>query len=232
MTPAPPTTPWRSGARKKPWHTPASDEVTTGLALAARGGDPDKTDHFVRALHHDVRRYVAHLSADPQAADDLTQDVFVRAPTALPRFEGRSSARTWLLSIARRTVVDDLRRTAARPRLSDRYDWQTAAEQSQPTGVPGFEEGSRWRSCSRCSLPTGARRSSSPSSSAWGTRRRPRRSGAPSAPSAPGWPVRGRPDGPAHRDRPGSRAPGCRRSGPHAREETRTDGDTGLTAER
>ncbi|RSS40565.1 sigma-70 family RNA polymerase sigma factor [Streptomyces sp. WAC08241] len=141
MTPAPPTTPWRSGARKKPWHTPASDEVTTGLALAARGGDPDKTDHFVRALHHDVRRYVAHLSADPQAADDLTQDVFVRALTALPRFEGRSSARTWLLSIARRTVVDDLRRTAARPRLSDRYDWQTAAEQSQPTGVPGFEEG-------------------------------------------------------------------------------------------
>ncbi|RSS78950.1 sigma-70 family RNA polymerase sigma factor [Streptomyces sp. WAC06614] len=122
-------------------HTAGSDEAVTRLALAARDGDPEKTDRFVRALQRDVWRYVAFLSADPQAADDLTQDVFVRALPALPRFEGRSSARTWLLSIARRTVVDSIRRSAARPRLSDRHDWQTAAEQAQPQGLPGFEDG-------------------------------------------------------------------------------------------
>ncbi|GHG37220.1 sigma-70 family RNA polymerase sigma factor [Streptomyces zaomyceticus] len=80
-------------------------------------------------------------AAHPQAADDLTQDVFVRALPALPRFEGRSSARPRLLSIARRTVVDSIRRSAARPRLSDRHDWQTAAEQEQPQRLPGFEDG-------------------------------------------------------------------------------------------
>lgn len=122
-------------------HTPGSDEAVTRLALAARDGDPEKADRFVRALQRDVWRYVAFLSADPQAADDLTQDVFIRALPALQRFEGRSSARTWLLSIARRTVVDSIRRSAARPRLSDRHDWQTAAEQAQPYGVPGFEDG-------------------------------------------------------------------------------------------
>uniref|UniRef100_A0AAU2JIL2 RNA polymerase sigma factor n=1 Tax=Streptomyces sp. NBC_00049 TaxID=2903617 RepID=A0AAU2JIL2_9ACTN len=118
-----------------------TDAAVTRLALDARDGDPVKADRFVRALHRDVWRYVAYLSADTQAADDLTQDVFLRALAALPRFEGRSSARTWLLSIARRTVVDSLRHAAARPRISDRNDWQTAAEQTQPYDVPGFDEG-------------------------------------------------------------------------------------------
>ncbi|WP_327167443.1 sigma-70 family RNA polymerase sigma factor [Streptomyces subrutilus] len=145
--PAPPAAPARPSPASPPpggrtsRRTPGSDAEVTLLALAARDGDPVKTDRFVRALHRDVWRYVAYLSADPQAADDLAQDVFLRALTGLHRFEGRSSARTWLLSIARRTVVDSLRHAAARPRLSDRCDWQAAAEQAQPHGIPGFEDG-------------------------------------------------------------------------------------------
>ncbi|MFG3350177.1 sigma-70 family RNA polymerase sigma factor [Streptomyces sp. NPDC048018] len=118
-----------------------NDAATTRLALAARNGDPAKADLFVRALHRDVWRYVAYLSADRQAADDLTQEVFLRAITALPRFQGRSSARTWILSIARRTVADSLRHAAARPRLSDRDDWQAEVEHTQRPGLPGFEDG-------------------------------------------------------------------------------------------
>ncbi|MFJ9592031.1 sigma-70 family RNA polymerase sigma factor [Streptomyces virginiae] len=140
MTPALTTQSCTAGERPAR-HTEDFDAAVTRLALAARDGDRAKTDRFVRALHRDVWRYVAYLSADTQAADDLTQDVFLRALAGLHRFEGRSSARTWLLSIARRTVVDSLRHAAARPRLSDRCDWQTAAEQAQPYGVPGFEDG-------------------------------------------------------------------------------------------
>ncbi|KOU82546.1 MULTISPECIES: sigma-70 family RNA polymerase sigma factor [Streptomyces] len=140
MTPALTTQSCTAGERPAR-HTEDSDAAVTRLALAARDGDRAKTDRFVRALHRDVWRYVAYLSADTQAADDLTQDVFLRALAGLHRFEGRSSARTWLLSIARRTVVDSLRHAAARPRLSDRCDWQAAAEQAQPYGVPGFEDG-------------------------------------------------------------------------------------------
>ncbi|MGZ9934595.1 sigma-70 family RNA polymerase sigma factor [Streptomyces sp. NC-S4] len=135
------TTPSCTAGDRPARRTPDSDAAVTRLALDARDGDPVKTDRFVRALHRDVWRYVAYLSADTQAADDLTQDVFLRALASLHRFEGRSSARTWLLSIARRTVVDSLRHAAARPRLSDRCDWQAAAEQTQPYDVPGFEDG-------------------------------------------------------------------------------------------
>ncbi|MEU9949479.1 sigma-70 family RNA polymerase sigma factor [Streptomyces sp. NPDC047939] len=119
----------------------AEDTVSTGWALAARAGDREAADAFVRALHRDVVRFVAHLSADPQAAEDLAQDTFLRALRTLHRFEGRSSARTWLLTIARRAVIDDFRRTAARPLLADTHDWRATIERAQPTGLPGFEEG-------------------------------------------------------------------------------------------
>ncbi|MCX5250614.1 sigma-70 family RNA polymerase sigma factor [Streptomyces sp. NBC_00201] len=121
--------------------TAALDESITAWALAARGGDIDAVEQFVRALQRDVQRYVAHLCADPQAVDDLAQDTFLRALGSLHRFEGRSSARTWLLSIARRAVIDSYRYAAARPRLSDTPDWQLAVELAQPCDLPGFDDG-------------------------------------------------------------------------------------------
>ncbi|WP_405392049.1 sigma-70 family RNA polymerase sigma factor [Streptomyces sp. NBC_01102] len=139
MIPALPPRP--AVGKRTPRDTRGADERATRLALAARSGDAEAMDRFIRVLHHDVRRYVAFLSPDPQAADDLTQDTFLRALGSLHRFEGRSSARTWLLSIARRTVVDSLRRAAARPRPADRNDWQSAVERSQPRGLPGFDDG-------------------------------------------------------------------------------------------
>ncbi|MGW7006630.1 sigma-70 family RNA polymerase sigma factor [Streptomyces sp. NPDC054933] len=121
--------------------TARDDEQLTGWALAARGGDPDAVERFVRATHRDVWRFVAHLSGDVHGADDLTQETYLRALTSLPRFAGRSCARTWLLSIARRVVIDRYRSAAARPRTVDAADWQAAAERAQPSCLPGFDEG-------------------------------------------------------------------------------------------
>lgn len=96
------------------------DPITT-LALAAGRGDRAALDKFIRATERDVWRTVAFL-ADPGSADDLTQETYLRVIGALPRFAGRSSARTWLLSIARRVVVDQVRRNQARPRTTSAVD--------------------------------------------------------------------------------------------------------------
>ncbi|WP_210584072.1 sigma-70 family RNA polymerase sigma factor [Streptomyces sp. GESEQ-35] len=133
-------TPALSSEREETKQT-SREESITAWALAARGGDPDAVERFVHALHRDVRRYVTFLGADPQSADDLTQDTFLRALGSLHRFEGRSSARTWLLSIARRAVIDNIRHSASRPRLSDTDDWQSAVERTQPRDLPGFDDG-------------------------------------------------------------------------------------------
>ncbi|BCL25641.1 sigma-70 family RNA polymerase sigma factor [Streptomyces aurantiacus] len=141
VLPAPRSTRAADHVTAEPGATASRDESATAWALAARGGDPEAVDRFVRALHPDVVRYITHVGADHQAADDLAQDTFLRALGSLHRFEGRSSARTWLLSIARRTVVDSLRYAAARPRLADADDWTICADRARPSGLPGFEEG-------------------------------------------------------------------------------------------
>lgn len=112
------------------------DDDVTRLALAAGRGDDAALVEFIKATQRDVWRSVAYLG-DPGMADDLTQETFVRAIGALPRFSGRSSARTWLLSIARRVVVDQIRHNQARPRAHHGVDVDKVLETHRP--VPGFE---------------------------------------------------------------------------------------------
>jgi RNA polymerase sigma-70 factor (ECF subfamily) len=95
----------------------SDDEAVTALALAAARGNAAALEAFIKATQHDVWRFVAYLS-DGASADDLTQETFLRAIGAIPRFSGRSSARTWLLAIARRVVADHIRYLRSRPRTA------------------------------------------------------------------------------------------------------------------
>ncbi|AKK10172.1 RNA polymerase sigma factor [Corynebacterium uterequi] len=107
--------------------SPHQHDRVTELALRAGKGDKRALDEFIRATHDDVWRLLAHL-AGPELADDLTQDTYLRVLGALPRFAARSSARTWLLSLARRAWVDNIRRERSRPRASTvTYEDATAA---------------------------------------------------------------------------------------------------------
>ena len=83
-------------------------DALSRLARAARGGDRDALDRLVEGTYDQVWRLCARL-VDEQCADDLAQDTYVRAVGALPNFRGQSSARTWILSIARNTCMDELR---------------------------------------------------------------------------------------------------------------------------
>lgn len=98
------------------------DELTD-LAFAARAGDGGALATLVRRTQADVWRLCAHL-VDAAAADDLTQECFERAIGALPRYEGRAPVRTWLLAIARRTCMDELRRRTRRRNLVARVTAQ------------------------------------------------------------------------------------------------------------
>ncbi|WP_327120477.1 RNA polymerase sigma factor SigC [Nocardia sp. NBC_01730] len=116
-----------------------SDEQLTALALSAGAGDRNALEDFIRSTQRDVWRFVAHLT-DVQSADDLTQETFLRAMGSLPRFAGRSTARTWLLSIARRVVVDRFRNVAARPKSAHVPDWSQTLDQRPDRRAPDFSE--------------------------------------------------------------------------------------------
>lgn len=93
------------------------DELTR-LLLAAAGGDQAASASFIRRTQADVWRFCAHL-VDPGVADDLTQEVYLRAMRGAAGFRGDSSARTWLLAVARRTAADEIRRRQRHRRLPD-----------------------------------------------------------------------------------------------------------------
>ncbi|WP_241520463.1 RNA polymerase sigma factor SigC [Mycobacterium paraense] len=95
----------------------SDDEAVTELALAAARGNERALEAFIKATQQDVWRFVTYLS-DAGSADDLTQETFLRAIGAIERFSGRSSARTWLLAIARRVVADHIRHAQSRPRTA------------------------------------------------------------------------------------------------------------------
>lgn len=115
------------------------DDRITALALAAGRGDRRALGEWVRATQADVWRLLAHLT-DTDRADDLTQETYLRAFGSLPRFAGRSSSRTWLLSIARRVLVDHIRATSTRPRIV-RAEWEPIADEhaARQDGA-GFED--------------------------------------------------------------------------------------------
>ncbi len=93
----------------------------THLLLAARDGDHHALDAAIREGQGEVWRLALHL-VGPGAADEVTQDTFVRAWRALPAFRGDSSGRTWLLAIARRACADHVRGEVRRRRLTGRLE--------------------------------------------------------------------------------------------------------------
>ncbi|MCZ7376575.1 sigma-70 family RNA polymerase sigma factor [Micromonospora sp. WMMC250] len=113
---------------------PADDvarDQATEWALTARHGDPTAQAAFVRLTQAEVWRFAAALIG-PDTADDLTQETYLRAFRALPAFEGRSSARTWLLGIARRACADHLRAVIRRRRLDERLTANAHTDRPHP----------------------------------------------------------------------------------------------------
>jgi len=84
----------------------------TSLALAAKAGDDRALHTLVRVTQPHVWRLCAHLG-DREAADDLTQETYLRALRSLAGYRADSPVRVWLFAIARRVVADDI---AARQR--------------------------------------------------------------------------------------------------------------------
>lgn len=73
-------------------------------------GDDDGLHALVVSYRDGLMLYLNGFTRDIHAAEDLTEDVFVKLAVEKPRFHGKSSFRTWLYAIARNLAVDTLRR--------------------------------------------------------------------------------------------------------------------------
>ena len=125
-----------------PMQSEFHDAAVTDLALRAARGDRRALTKFIAETHDDVWRLLAHL-ADADRADDLTQETYLRVLGALPRFAARSTARTWILSLARRVWVDSVRHDMARPRKTA-GDWEDQASETPASETTGGQTWAEW----------------------------------------------------------------------------------------
>jgi len=78
------------------------------LIALARGGDAAAFGEFVHRHAADVHRWMAR-SVGVQEADDMTQEVFLRAYRGVGSFRGDAPPRAWLASIADNAVKNRYR---------------------------------------------------------------------------------------------------------------------------
>ena len=92
---------------------PGSDEA---LLAGFATGDRDAAARFVRCYQTRVYGLALTILGDPQAAEDVAQETFVRAWRHASSYQARRGAvSSWLLTIARNLAVDRARLRRAMP---------------------------------------------------------------------------------------------------------------------
>ncbi|MCX6465940.1 MAG: sigma-70 family RNA polymerase sigma factor [Pseudonocardiales bacterium] len=72
----------------------------------ARAGDDAAFGRLVEPLRRELHAHCYRMLGSAHDADDALQDALVRAWRGMGRFEGRSSLRSWLYTVATRTCID------------------------------------------------------------------------------------------------------------------------------
>ncbi|HKW24940.1 MAG TPA: sigma-70 family RNA polymerase sigma factor [Terriglobales bacterium] len=88
------------------------------LVNAARAGDVEAFGELVKRYDRQVFRVVRHLTENPQDAEDIVQEAFVKAFCNIKSFEGRSAFCTWLIRIAVNEALGRIRHRQKFPHSS------------------------------------------------------------------------------------------------------------------
>jgi len=80
------------------------------LVQRAKQGDAEAFARLAAKYKDRIYNYVARLCGDAPEAEDLTQEVFIRAFVAMRRFRGTATFQTWLYKIATNMALDVLRK--------------------------------------------------------------------------------------------------------------------------
>ncbi|MBL8228224.1 MAG: RNA polymerase sigma factor [Bryobacterales bacterium] len=92
-----------------------TERATGGFAEEARSGRREEAfETLVTIYQHKVYRLALTMLRNPQAAEDATQETFLRVWKALPGFRGDSEISTWIYSIARNRCLSMLNRSSSK----------------------------------------------------------------------------------------------------------------------
>src|SRR5438067_6220133 len=106
------------------------------LIDAARGGDEGAYGRLVESYRSELHAHCYRMLGSVHDAEDALQEALLRSWRGLPRFEGRSSLRSWLYTIATNTSLNTIER---RPKRVLPIDYGPAADPHEGPGEPIVE---------------------------------------------------------------------------------------------
>src|SRR5450755_590885 len=93
---------------------PGATPEERGLLAAARAGDEGAYRRLVEPHRAELHAHCYRMLGSVHDAEDALQDTLLRAWRGLARFEGRSSLRSWLYTIATNTCLNAIERRPKR----------------------------------------------------------------------------------------------------------------------
>ena len=115
------------------------------LMTAVAEGDERSFGPLFQLLHGHIRRFLLSMMRDEHAVEDLTQKTFVKLWRARGQYALGSPLKPWVLAIARRTMLDEMRRRRrSRDHLTDDGVLPDATEHEAP-GAGASEIDIRYR---------------------------------------------------------------------------------------
>lgn len=110
------------------------------LIQRACSGDANAFEELVKAYYPSVLNFSYRLLGNRADAEDVTQEVFLRAALKLASLKDRSAFETWLFSIASSASRDMMRKRSRQADRDASYHECHHAEDSQPGSETGLWE--------------------------------------------------------------------------------------------
>ncbi|HFE36914.1 MAG TPA: sigma-70 family RNA polymerase sigma factor [Gammaproteobacteria bacterium] len=112
------------------------DEQTLINQLLA--GSEEAYRYAVNTYHNNML-YVAKSIVGPSIADEVVQEAWISVLKALPKFEGRSSLKTWILRIVSNNAKTRLRKESRSIAIGDASDMENLS-----TSTDRYQESGHW----------------------------------------------------------------------------------------
>jgi RNA polymerase sigma-70 factor, ECF subfamily len=85
---------------------------------------PGQFEELYEKYHQDLFSFLYYLVNSREQAEDLIQEVYIRIFKSYGTFQGKSSEKTWLFSIARHVAIDSFRKNLGwKKRIISTFDW-------------------------------------------------------------------------------------------------------------
>ena len=117
-----------------------TQEQELQLIRRVQAGETEAFGDLVRAHEKTVYNLALRMTGNPQDAEDMAQEAFLKAYRSLPEFRGESKFSVWLYRIVSNVCLDFLRRQSRRPAVSltaeddegEELQWEVPDERYSP----------------------------------------------------------------------------------------------------